>query len=434
VSHCLLLQTENSNCEPHEVGWRIQHGKLYNHFRPFFSSGSSKSTIRWEINKVLREHFLVPTTSAKATSLLGKGSLLIPRTQKFIALLQTPPTRDPVPTPWNGGAPETRYRALLEFGCQKAAFCKLANVDFLCRVLSAMLEEGYWRSKEEQLIKNELQQALLFYKNTKAKHLPKMITAYVRDLHNELSALAEADVSFGDEATAANDDIDCNELEDTTVLQEGSPQDADFVAELEAELDFEDSYDGYSPGGDHGAAHEIESPASCNVVGTVDALCSPKLHGNLLHLCPTMKVQISTLTSQSEHDLCTLQVEGAELYTVFKPRSPAKFASHTFYRSHTTKHVSVAVSPDLQLPKHMVGSEFLVQIVPGVGEGALRVLWVDVLRRKSKSFIGQDAKTRHLPFHSHYLSHPVAPQDRFLFMTGCLVLYGQTSVIPDSQL
>mmetsp|Transcript_10292 Transcript_10292/g.24183 ORF Transcript_10292/g.24183 Transcript_10292/m.24183 type:complete len:324 (-) Transcript_10292:2066-3037(-) len=257
-----------------------------------------------------------------------------------------------------------------------------------------MLEEGYWRSKEEQLIKNELQQALLFYKNTKAKHLPKMITAYVRDLHNELSALAEADVSFGDEATAANDDIDCNELEDTTVLQEGSPQDADFVAELEAELDFEDSYDGYSPGGDHGAAHEIESPASCNVVGTVDALCSPKLHGNLLHLCPTMKVQISTLTSQSEHDLCTLQVEGAELYTVFKPRSPAKFASHTFYRSHTTKHVSVAVSPDLQLPKHMVGSEFLVQIVPGVGEGALRVLWVDVLRRKSKSFIGQDAKTR----------------------------------------
>jgi len=132
----------NGKCEPNQLGWRIQHSKLYTNIRPFFSPRSSHSTIRWEINKVLKELFLVPTTSARATSVLGQGVLLIPRTAKFQVPCSTSPqaTRTSAPGPWVNGAVETRYRGHLEKGCQKAALSRLTNVELISRVLNAMLD------------------------------------------------------------------------------------------------------------------------------------------------------------------------------------------------------------------------------------------------------------------------------------------------------
>mmetsp|Transcript_45662 Transcript_45662/g.109919 ORF Transcript_45662/g.109919 Transcript_45662/m.109919 type:complete len:325 (-) Transcript_45662:101-1075(-) len=256
----------------------------------------------------------------------------------------------------------------------------------------AMRDEGYWRGKEESVIKMELQQALSYYKNTNAKFMFKMINTYARNLRQELSTLTATDASL-EEASTVGSMVTCNEFENTADVQDTLSVDASMV-------DFEESCEGEGwgpePGQDDqgGIFNEIESQQPQTVIITVDKLCSSTFAGNPISLLLTMEVQISTLSTIPGQGLCTLQFRGSELYTVFKPSSPVLFTRHTFYKNYTTKRVSVAQSPDLQLPKSMAGSEFLVQIVAGPLEGGLRVLWVDVLRCKSMCLSGKDAATR----------------------------------------
>mmetsp|Transcript_41787 Transcript_41787/g.81685 ORF Transcript_41787/g.81685 Transcript_41787/m.81685 type:complete len:528 (+) Transcript_41787:88-1671(+) len=411
----------NGKCEPNQLGWRIQHSKLYNHIRPFFSTRSSHSTIRWEINKVLKELFLVPATSAKATSLLGEGVLLIPRTAQFQVPCGTlsQATHSSGPGPWENGACETRYRGHLENGCQKAALSRLTNVELIRRVLNAMWDEGYWRGKDELVIKMELQQAHLYYKDKKAQFVSKMINTYARHLRQELSMLTATDVSLG-EASTAGSMVTCNEFENTADVQDTPSVDASMV-------DFEESCEGEGWGpepcqdDEGGTFNEIESQQSRTVTITVDKLCSSTFAGNPISLLPTMQVQISTLSTIPGQGLCTLRFRGSELYTVFKPSSPVLFARHTFYKNHTTKRVSVALSPDLQLPKSMAGSEFLVQIVAGPLEGGLRVLWVDGLRCKSMCLSGKDATTRTKILKELYDEHSLLLQSPSSHVTSSVI-------------
>eukprot|EP00282_Hemiselmis_andersenii_P028294 CAMPEP_0169460214 /NCGR_PEP_ID=MMETSP1042-20121227/18358_1 /TAXON_ID=464988 /ORGANISM="Hemiselmis andersenii, Strain CCMP1180" /LENGTH=233 /DNA_ID=CAMNT_0009572671 /DNA_START=816 /DNA_END=1517 /DNA_ORIENTATION=+ len=229
----------------------------------------------------------------------------------------------------------------------------------------------------------ELEKAFLFYKNTKARNAAKMISSYVKRLRPELDNLIATDVSLAHGlgeahiAETACSGIECSELHNNNDQQDDAPMgDAPDLC------------------GSPRANEQIQSIQTPTAISAVDKLCSSTCCGRPIVIQPTMQVSMSPATTVQGRILCCPKFKDSELYTVFKPSTPAIFAMHTFYRSNTTGRVMRALQPKLQLPKHMAGSEFLVQIFVDPGRGSLRLFWVDVMRYNRSSEDGKDPKTR----------------------------------------